>query len=434
MVAVLGLKATTNAHLFCPAFPHARARKHLAMDSIYQLRYRDVLMLCVMALLALGVIMVQSAASGVTGSDGWHWSTTGIRDLMYVGAALVAFFICGFIDYRWIVGPRADSTTYSFLPPIHKALAAPAVWTYLIGVGVCVAVLIPGIGKTVNGAQRWIQLGPIQLQSSEVGKWGCVLLFAWLLSTAPQILKSFKGFILLMVPLGIIGILVVKEDFGTAALIGLCSLMIVLAGGVRLWHMGVMVPPLAAGALYFIVSEPYRLKRIAAFVDPFANPEHEGYHLIQSLLSFASGGVLGKGLGNGIQKLGYLPEDTTDFIFAVICEELGLAGAALTVLLYLGILWACWNIMRVTKDPFGRLLTFGVGCMIGLQAMLNIAVATVSVPPKGLPLPLVSFGGTGLVITSAMLGLVYSVARRWENKSGVSSLEASTIEMGSHTA
>lgn len=406
------------------------------MDSIYQLRYRDVLMLCVMALLALGVIMVQSAASGVTGGTGWQWSSTGVRDLMYVGAGVISFFVFGFIDYRWIIGsrPKPGIGMNSVAPSIWKALKTPAVWAYLVGVLVCVAVLIPGIGKTVNGAQRWIQLGPIQLQASEIGKWGCVLLFAWALATAPQILKSFKCFILLMVPLGVVGILVVKEDFGTAALIGLCSLMIVLVGGVRLWHMGIMLPPLAAGAVYAIISEPYRLKRIAAFTNPFDAPQKEGYHLIQSLLSFASGGILGTGLGNGIQKLGYLPEDTTDFIFAVICEELGLAGAALTVLMYLGILWACWNIIKVTKDPFGRLLTFGVGCMIGLQAMLNIAVATVSVPPKGLPLPLVSFGGTGLVITSAMLGLVYSVARVWETHAESLPLGKSPIGIGSRAA
>jgi cell division protein FtsW len=186
---------------------------------------------------------------------------------------------------------------------------------------------------------------------------------------------------------------------------------VLVAGGVRLWHLGVFIPPLAVGALGFVVYEPYRMKRVWSFWDPYADPQHGGYHLIQSLLSFASGGVTGTGLGNGIQKLGYLPEDTTDFIFAIICEELGLFGAMFTVVLYLGIIWCCWNIARRARDSFGQLLAFGVGCMIGLQAMINIAVATVSVPPKGLPLPLVSFGGTGLVITCAMLGLVYNVAR-----------------------
>ena len=133
--------------------------------------------------------------------------------------------------------------------------------------------------------------------------------------------------------------------------------------------------------------------------------------MIQSLLSFSTGGVLGKGLGNGIQKLGYLPEDTTDFIFAVICEELGLFGALLTVALYFGILYVAWQAVKQRRDSFGRLLAFGVASMVGLQAMINIAVATVSVPTKGLSLPLISAGGSGLVITCAALGLLYSVLK-----------------------
>ena len=133
--------------------------------------------------------------------------------------------------------------------------------------------------------------------------------------------------------------------------------------------------------------------------------------MIQSLLSFSTGGVPGKGLGNGIQKLGYLPEDTTDFIFAVICEELGLFGALLTVALYMGVLYVAWQAVKKKRDDFGRMLAFGIGAMIGLQATINIAVATVSVPTKGLSLPLVSAGGSGLVITCAALGLLYSVSR-----------------------
>jgi cell division protein FtsW len=148
-----------------------------------------------------------------------------------------------------------------------------------------------------------------------------------------------------------------------------------------------------------------------AFRDPYASPQGEGYHMIQSLFSFTTGGLTGRGLGNGVQKLGYLPEDTTDFIFAVICEELGLFGAMLVVALYLGIMFVAWETIRRKRDDFGRLLAFGVASMIGLQAAINIAVATVSVPTKGLSLPLVSAGGSGMVITCAALGLLYSVTR-----------------------
>jgi cell division protein FtsW len=150
---------------------------------------------------------------------------------------------------------------------------------------------------------------------------------------------------------------------------------------------------------------------MTAFIDPWAAPQGEGYHMVQSLLSFSTGGIFGTGLGNGIQKLGYLPEDTTDFIFAVICEELGIFGALLTIALYLGILYVAWQAVKEKRDDFGRLLAFGIASMLGLQAATNMAVATVSVPTKGLSLPLVSAGGSGLVITCAALGLLYSVTR-----------------------
>src|SRR4029077_15892268 len=131
-----------------------------------------------------------------------------------------------------------------------------------------------------------------------------------------------------------------------------------------------------------ILHEHYRRQRMLAFLDPWASPSKEGYHMIQSLLSFSTGGITGRGLGNGVQKLGYLPEDTTDFIFAVICEELGLFGALLTAVLYLGILFVTWQALKKHRDSFGRMLAFGVGAMVSLQAMINMAVATVSVPTK----------------------------------------------------
>jgi len=180
---------------------------------------------------------------------------------------------------------------------------------------------------------------------------------------------------------------------------------------VRWRHLIIVVPPVMAVAFWFVRHKEYRWKRMTAFLDPYAAPQREGYHMIQSLLSFSTGGIFGRGLGNGIQKLGYLPEDTTDFIFAVICEELGLFGALLTIALYLGILFVAWQAIKQQRDKFGRMLAFGIAAMIGFQALINMAVATVSVPTKGLSLPLVSAGGSGLVITCAALGILYSVCR-----------------------
>jgi cell division protein FtsW len=183
-------------------------------------------------------------------------------------------------------------------------------------------------------------------------------------------------------------------------------------------------------ACWFIAHKEYRMRRMTAFWDPYAAPQAEGYHMIQSLLSFATGGLSGRGLGNGLQKLGYLPEDTTDFIFTVICEELGLFGALLVVALYTGIIVVAWKSAAERRDSFGRLLATGTGLMIGMQAAINIAVATVSVPPKGLSLPLVSAGGSGLVITGGALGLLRSITRHWHDDQPQSAIDEDDDDQG----
>lgn len=371
-------------------------------DSIYRLRHRDILTLCVMGLLCLGILMVQSAAMSVSGDVRWQWNVSGTRHVLFAGIALIVFFVVGNIDYRRLSKPRASI----FIHPIT--------WALLIASVASVLVLIPHIGTEVNGARRWLPLGFTQVQPSELAKWAAVLFLAYRLTHRPVNIDKFTGFLITLVPIGVVCLLVVIQDFGTAALIAICSLTMLLAGRVKLWHILVVVPPALCAAAWFIMHKEYRWRRMTSFLDPWANPQGEGYHMVQSLLSFSTGGAAGRGLGNGIQKLGYLPEDTTDFIFAVICEELGLFGALLTVVLYMGILYVAWQTIRTSNDKFGRLLAFGVASMIGLQAMINIAVATVSVPTKGLSLPLVSAGGSGLVITCAALGLLFSVMKHSE--------------------
>ena len=371
--------------------------------SIYRLRLQDILVLCVLCLLFLGVIMVQSAAMNLTGSAEWHWTQRGTMHVIFAAIGLVTFFAVGHIDYDLL----ARGT----------GLRVPVLWMLAIAVFTCVIVLVPGIGREVNGARRWLPLGFTQVQPSELAKWGVVLFVAWWLAKTPVNVRNFIGFIITLVPVGAVCLLVIIEDFGTAALIGLCTLMLLVAGRVKIWHLAITVPPALAAGAWFVMHEPYRWKRMTAFVDPFAAPRGEGYHMIQSLLSFATGGIFGKGLGRGIQKLGYLPEDTTDFIFAVICEELGIFGAMFTIALYLGILFVASQAIRQRRnDAFGQLLAFGIASMIALQALINIAVATVSVPPKGMSLPLISAGGSGLVITSAALGLLYSVCRKGDQE------------------
>jgi cell division protein FtsW len=426
--------------------------------SIYRLRHRDILALCVLSLLCLGIVMVQSASAVIDAprdvvqvkgqpdteqpfdysiegevrqtEDGyevvaaggrvhrlseddvlsverrsdsmWTWSPRGTKHLTFAAVAVLTFFVVGKLNYERLAGTGR---------PFWRA---PAVWAMAAAVFMCALVLvpIPGVTKAVNGARRWVLLGPVQVQPSELAKWATVLFLAWWMSARPAGLDRFwKGLVPTLIPVGVLCLLVVIEDFGTAALIALCALTMLLAGRVKGWHLAIVVPPALLAAFAFVRSEPYRWQRMTSFLDPWAAPEGEGYHMVQSLLSFSTGGIFGRGLGNGVQKLGYLPEDTTDFIFAVICEELGLFGALLTMSLYLGIVYVAWQTIKEKRDDFGRLLAFGVASMLGLQAAINMAVATVSVPTKGLSLPLISAGGSGLVITCAALGLLYSVTR-----------------------
>jgi cell division protein FtsW len=368
--------------------------------SIYRLRQRDVLTFCVLALLCLGIIMVQSASMNVSGQLGWRVNPLAAKQFGFCIVGLGAFFLIGHIHYS-----RLNRETKWWMNPV--------LWLLAITIVLNLIVLVPHVGITRNGARRWLPLGFTQLQPSELVKWAIVIFLAWWLTRREtQIEKFFAGFAPTLVPIGAICLLIVIQDFGTAALIAICALTMLLAGRVKWWHLAIIIPPALCAGAWFIMHKEYRWKRMIAFTDPWANPQKEGYHMIQSLLSFSTGGVTGKGLGNGIQKLGYLPEDTTDFIFAVICEELGLFGALLTVALYLGILYVAFQVIRQrTRDDFGRMLAFGIGSMIGLQAVINIAVATVSVPTKGLSLPLVSAGGSGLVITCAALGLLYSITK-----------------------
>jgi cell division protein FtsW len=386
----------------------------MLQPSIYRLRLQDILTICVLGLLCLGILMVQSAAMNITEKTTWQWTERGTKHLLYVAIALITFFAVGQLNFEKIANRKSQIATLAIV----------------IAVLTCILVLIPHIGTSVKGARRWLPLGITQVQPSELAKWAVVIFLAASLSKSrrPRFGASIEPktenprlfpLLLTLFPIAAICLLVVIEDFGTAFLIALCALTILLVARVKFWHLALFVPPALAAGVWFMTHKSYRMSRMMSFADPFANPQREGYHMIQSLLSFSTGGIFGTGLGRGVQKLGYLPEDTTDFIFAVICEELGLFGAILTIALYLGILYVAWQSIpsfqianrKSQIANFAQLLTFGIASMITFQALINIAVATVSVPPKGMSLPLVSAGGSGLVITSAALGLLYSVCR-----------------------
>jgi cell division protein FtsW len=377
------------------------------------IRSHHLLTLAVVALLGIGLLMVQSASLSV-GANRSEWlglTERAAKHGQFVVLGLLAYAITMRLPTeRWLVGPAPREGE----SPIRRILRAPAFWDFAICAGLCFLVLIPGIGTEVNGARRWIKLGPVQLQPSELAKWAMVTSLTWWLIARPVDLKRFfPGFVVTMIPIGAVTLLVVVEDLGTAALIGVVAMLMLMVGRAVWWHLALIVPPALAAGLFFVMGTPYRWKRMTSFTNPWADPQGDGYHMIQSLMSFASGGFTGRGLGNGIQKLGYLPEDTTDFIFAVIAEELGFFGAATVACLLLGIVAIAWRLIGDERvSPAGKLLCFGVAATVGLQSCINVAVATVSMPTKGMSLPLVSAGGTGIILTCAMLGTIAGVSRR----------------------
>jgi cell division protein FtsW len=284
---------------------------------------------------------------------------------------------------------------------------------------------VPGVGQTFNGAARWVQLGPVGFQPSELAKWGMpVVIAAYAVRHRAVMGEWVRGLVL---PLGFASIvcgLIALEDLGTGVLIMLVVIGVLLAAGAKFWHTLTLLPVGLVAFAGLVLAEPYRVRRIVAFMDPYADPGGNGYHLIQSLAAIASGGPNGRGLGHSIQKFGYLPEINSDFIFAMVCEELGIFGAAFIVVVYIAILVIGLSILTSRGEPtvdstpaaphvppFSQLLGLGVLLTFGLQAAINIAVVTGLAPTKGIALPLVSHGGTGWLLTAAALGLVVSIDR-----------------------
>ncbi|MDH3583634.1 MAG: putative lipid II flippase FtsW [Phycisphaerae bacterium] len=356
----------------------------------------------VFCLLGLAVLMIHSAAMSVDGPQLDAVSLLFGRPTLYAALALVVMWACSYLDVRRL---------YS-----RPGFTNPVAWLVVGASVLCVLALVPGLGRSVNGASRWLWLGPaswrLSFQPSELAKWVMIVALASWGARHSGIMRRFRhGLVPPLVLLGLVCALIVIEDLGTAVLIAAVGVVVLFAAGARLVHLLLLAPLGVAAVVGFIVTSPYRLRRITAFLDPFADPQGSGYHLIQSLLGIASGGPQGRGLGYQVQKFGFLPEDTTDFLFSVICGELGLAGAVLVIGLYLLLFWTGLSVIANCRHPFARLLSLGIVLTIALQAVMNIAVVTGAIPTKGIALPLLSYGGTGWVMTAAAVGLLMAVDR-----------------------
>jgi cell division protein FtsW len=391
------------------------------------LRAGHGILLCALALLTFGVVMVQSAGmsvrpleegvdpqaaaavSGVTAE-----SLLFSRTSLYLVLAVTVMALASRLPIRKL----ADRTERAaFLPPAGD-LGLLVMGSIALIATIC-TVYIPGIQREAKGAARWINLrlpGLESVQPSELAKWGLVILIAvYAARLATRSTNGMRSFFTGLLPaclaIGIVAAAVVLEDLGTGVLMVSACTVVLIAAGARFWHFLFFAPPALLAVAAAIITSPYRVRRITAFLDPYADPQDAGYHMIQSLTTVAGGGIFGRGLGHGLQKFGYLPEDTTDFLFAVICEEVGLFGALTVIFLYALILWFGTDIARRESNTTLRLVTIGVTATITIQALINLFVVTGLAPTKGIALPLMSSGGTGWILTGFALGLVVAIDR-----------------------
>lgn len=360
------------------------------------------------ALMTIGLLMTFSASASLAPPDPNRpiWAAPTMRQFIFILLGLIVMIAVSHAPYRiwrWRPGRRLQ----------------PAMLLFVLALILLGCVFVPGVGVVKNGARRWIQFGPAQygigFQPSELMKLAMVILLAaWFTSrrSAPPLAARLKtgvwpACLVITLAAGAVGI----EDFGTAALLAAIGGMMFLAAGGRIGDVLMLAVPAGFGLWQLLISKPYRIERLTAFTRIWEDPLGKGYHQVQSLCTIASGGWWGRGIGEGIQKYGYLPESRTDSIFAVVCEELGMPGAVLVIALFLALLWMGRRVMLACPDRFGQLVALGITLMLGMQAAMNIAVVTVSVPTKGIALPFVSAGGSGVVLLGVMVGVLANIAR-----------------------
>lgn len=370
------------------------------------------LVLAVIGLLVIATVMVNSASLSLNGAE--QTTLAGVVLSKHSAYALLAI----------------AALAVGMLVPVDRLLTvtswrSPLVWIAGLMVVSLVLVYVPGIGREANGAKRWITLGPIGLQPSEIAKWVMPLLVAWYAVSSREHLREFrKGFLYPLLAVSAVCGLIAISDLGTAVLIELVAVAMLLAAGARWQYVAALAPVGLLAVVALVLTSPYRLNRILAYLNPYADSQGIGYHIIQSMDAINGGGIAGRGLGNSVQKFGYLPEGTTDFIYSIVSEELGLLGAGVIVALYVALVLCGASIVTARARGNGapllsngsQLLGLGIVFTVGLQALINIAVVTGLAPTKGIALPLMSRGGTGWILTGLSLGLLVAMERAADRK------------------
>ena len=356
-------------------------------------------------LMAIGTVFVFSAGANVRNELDLSrfMEYPELRQVLFFPLACIIMYTASVFDYRKL--SLANGWRNS-----------PVIYLLVLSIVLLILVLIPGIGAEKNYARRWFiipagPIGKISFQPSELAKWATIFFLAAVCDKLGTEIRSFwKRFVPICGVIGLAVGLIIIEDFGTAALIALLAFLMLIIAGAKWWHILV---PLPFGALAFfaaLISSPARMRRITAFLSPDKWNDSAAYQANQSLIALGSGGLWGKGLGRGICKYGHLPEDTTDFIFAIIGEELGFVGNAVVIGLFVLFVWLGVLVVLRCRDRLGQLLAGGIVLAISIQAAINIGVVTVVLPTKGIPLPFVSAGGTSMLLSSAAVGVLLNIA------------------------
>lgn len=374
-----------------------------------------ILMGLILLIVGFGIIMVYSASYYYATTKGWSSTKFVVKQLIMAGFGIAAMLI----------------VTYKL--NYHIVTTTGAVWLfYWISLILCI--LVKFIGIEANGAKRWLGIPgtSLQVQPSEFMKLGVILMVTWWLVTHRKTLYTIKtkmiAWFFVALPAGVVTVL--GSNMSSGLVIAAVGGIIIIAASRKLWPYLALIAGVVVLALFLrgvaiktppdtptgnavidTILPPYRMARIRAWADPFSDPTDEGYQAIQALYAVGSGGIFGVGLSNGVQKLGFLPEPYNDIIFAVICEELGLVGAVILMIAYVAIVLRGLSVAMRASDASGAFIAIGISSMIGVQAIINVAVNTNTIPTTGMQLPLVSYGGTALVVLLGTLGLLLNISR-----------------------
>ena len=356
-----------------------------------------LLVILTIGLVIFGIIMVFSASyyQSINESENGSPYNYLIRDIIWAALGFILMLVTTALDYR-----------------IYKKIALPAL---IISFILLVLLLIPGVGHESNGAVRWLGVGGLTIMPGEIAKIAVIIFVAWFLSEKPKRIQSVtRGILPLFGLCGVFGgLILLQPNMSTAITVVAIIVVMMFVAGLKLRYCFGLVGLGAVGIAGILIANPdsHWADRITSFLDPFANPLGDGYQVVQSLMALGSGGLFGVGLGKSIQKNLYLPEPQNDFILAIIGEELGYIGLLILMLVYVVLIWRGIHVAVNAPDQFGLLLASGIISMIAIQVVLNIAVVTSSMPPTGVTLPFVSYGGNALMLFMGSMGILLNISR-----------------------